>query len=242
LELIVHLIYYDEVKYDPPKQPSYWLGGICVSDDIVADLERQVSDIANRAFGSPLLSKETEIHGVELCRGNGAFKGRDFGERLGFLKDLLAVIAREDVSRIRVKVNPEKITHSAKPPAGIAFMFSVEKANELLSEKDTRGMLFGDYDEPAIGTSVATLSQFREGGTQWARSKPIDRLIDTVHFAKSHHSRMIQLADIYLYCQQFAWGDNQSSWRKAVNEVIQASGVLAATKWKDWPSEAVWYR
>lgn len=238
----MHLIYYDEVKFDPPKQPSYWLGGICVPEEIIGDLESQVSDVANRAFGSALLSKETEIHGVELCRGNGAFKGRDFGERLAFLTELLAIIAREDVFRIRIKVNPDKILHSAKPPADIAFMFFVEKTNELLREKDVRGMLFGDYDEPAIGTSVATLSQFREGGTQWARGRSIDRLIDTVHFAKSHHSRMIQLADIYLYCQQFAWGDNQSTWRKAVYEVIKVSGVLVPTKLKDWPSEAVWYR
>lgn len=108
----MHLIYYDEVKFDPPEQLSYWLGGICVSHELIPEIEAQVSAIAERAFGSAVLSKESEIHGIELCRGKGNFKGRDFGERLTLLSELLAIIAREDVMLIRVKVNPANITHS----------------------------------------------------------------------------------------------------------------------------------
>jgi hypothetical protein len=238
----VHLIYYDEVKYSPPEQPSYWLGGVCVSHELVPEIEAQISAIAERAFGSAVLSKETEIHGIELCRGNGNFKGRNFGERLELLKELLAIIAREEVMLIRVKINPANITHSSDSPADIAFMFFVEQSDELLRTKSTLGMLFGDYDEPAIGTSVANLSEFRRGSTRWARGKGIGNLIDTVHFAKSHHSRMIQLADVHLYVSQFLWGDNSSGWRKAVAEVIRASGSLSPTKYKDWPQEAHWYR
>jgi Protein of unknown function (DUF3800) len=238
----LHLIYYDEVKYDPPKQSSYWMGGICVSHEIVPDLEAQMSEIAVRAFGSATLNKDTEIHGIELCRGSGNFKARDFGARLALLTDLLAIIAREDVARIRIKVNPANILHAADSPSDIAFMFLVEKADALLTEKKSLGMLIGDYDEPAIGTSVSNLSEFRRGSTRWARGKGIRNLVDTVHFAKSHHSRMIQLADVFLYCSQFYWGANASGWRKAIAEVIRASGAMFPTKYKDWPGEARWYR
>lgn len=71
----MHLIYYHEVKHAPPEQPSYWLGGVCVSHELVPEIEAQISAIAECAFGSAVLSKETEIHGIELCRGKGSFKG-----------------------------------------------------------------------------------------------------------------------------------------------------------------------
>ena len=238
----MHLLYYDEVKHDPPNQPSYWLGGIAVPHELVPEIEDAINDVAEKAFGSRLLSKESELHGIELCRGKGNFKGRDFDERMDLLDELLAIAAREDICRISVRINPANITHASDSPAEIAFMFFIECAESLFAEKNTLGMLFGDYDEPIIGTSVATLSQFRRGGTRWARAKDINHIIDTVHFAKSHHSRMIQLADIFLYCTQFSWQPNESKWRMAIAKKIVASGILRCSRSRDWPQEAYWYR
>ncbi len=238
----MHLLYYDEVKYDPPNQQSYWLGGISFPHHLIPEIEDEINQVSERAFGSRLLAKETEFHGIEICRGKGNFKGRDFDERVGILTDLLRIAARKDIYRIRVKVNPSKITHSNDDPSDIAFMFFVEAAEELFKEQDTLGMLFGDYDEPMIGSSVATLSRFRRGGTRWARATDITRIIDTVHFAQSHHSRLIQLADIFLYCSQFIWSDNKARWRKVIDEKIRDSGVYSCSKSKDWPQEAHWYR
>lgn len=238
----MHLLYYDEVKFDPPIQPSYWLGGICVRDELIPEIEDQVGAIAERAFGSRLLTKDTEFHGIEICRGSGNFKGRDFEERLAFLEELLGILSSDAVQRIRVRINPANITHSNDHPSEIAFMFFVECAESIFEANSDFGMLFGDYDEPIIGTSVATLSNFRKGGTRWARGKDIKRIIDTVHFAKSHHSRMIQLADIFLYCSQFCYQSNQAPWRTAVEAKIKASNILSCTKQRDWPSEPRWYR
>jgi Protein of unknown function (DUF3800) len=238
----VHLLYYDEVKYDPPNQQSYWLGGICVPHEIVPEIEEQINQIADEAFGSRVLARETEFHGIEICRGKGNFKGRDFDERLSYLRKLLAIIARDDILRLRVTINPENITHANDSPADIAFMFFVESADQLFQEISTLGMLFGDYDEPAIGSSVASLSSFRKGGTRWAHAKEIKNIIDTVHFAKSHHSRLIQLADIFLYCSQFCWGENTSNWRKDIAEIIKDSGILKCAKSKNWPQQAQWFR
>lgn len=238
----MHLLYYDEVKYDPPNQESYWLGGLAIPHALVPEIEASVNEIAEKAFGTGLLTKESELHGIELCRGSGNFKGRDFKERIAFLESLLAIIAREDIFRIRVKINPVNITDSSDKPSEIAFMFFVECADALLREKNSLGMLFGDYDEPNIGTSVATLSEFRRGGTRWARAKSIERLIDTVHFAKSHHSRMIQLADIFLYCNQFCQHANTTSWRQTIATKIVESGILKLDKSRNWPQERYWYR
>lgn len=236
------LFYYDEVKYHPPTQNSFWLGGIGVPSHSVADLEGQVNEVSQAAFGNSLLEKDTEFHGKELCRGNGLFKGIPEADRLEYLTRLLNIIGSPQVRRVHVEIRPANITHSKKPHEEIGFMYLVEQVNSLLEEEDTLGMMFGDYDEPAIGTSVINLSRFREGGTEWSKSKQIDRIIDTVHFAKSHHSRMIQLADIFLYCLQFTFGNNSAPWRSRIDNAIRKSGISSCSRIKTWPTSAQWYR
>lgn len=238
----MHLLYYDEVKYDPPNQTSFWLGGICASAEVVPALEAELNEISRDAFGSATLSRDTEFHGIELCRGKGNFKGRDLNERLEYLKRILAIISQDDIQRVYIRIIPENITHSSTPPDEIAFMYLIENADSLFKELGTVGMLFGDYDEPNIGSSVASLSRYRQGGTLWERGRNIENIIDTVHFARSHHSRMIQLADVFLYCLQFYHQNNSAKWRKAIEEVIDASGIRRCQKVRVWPIEATWYR
>jgi hypothetical protein len=238
----MHVFYYDEVKYDPPTQASYWLGGVGAAAHSIPSIEQDVNTVADDIFGSRMLSKATEIHGIELVGGRGNFKGRSFHDRLIWLEKLLTIAAREDVYRVYVKINPKNITHSSVPPSEIAFMYLIEQADSMFKEKGGVGMIFGDYDEPYIGSSVASLSRFREGGTDWRRGRDISSIIDTVHFARSHHSRMVQLADLYLYCMQFLRQDNTSGWRLPIAEKIRSSGITRATRAKDWPSEPVWYR
>jgi len=128
------------------------------------------------------------------------------------------------------------------PHDEVAFMYFVGLWNRYLSKQNEVGMVFGDYDEPVVGKSVVSLSNFKKYGTQWQRAETIDRLFDTVHFAKSHHSRMIQLADVYLYCCQFSRFPCESEWRARVNTVIRESGVLRPNFCKEWPNEPVWYK
>ena len=238
----MHLFYYDEVKFDPPIQLSFWLGGVCVEANSVPAIEEAMNEISNDVFGSRLLVRETEFHGQEICGGRGNFKGRPLDERISILARVLAIIAREDVKRIYVRIIPANITHSPRPPDEIAFMYLIEQFDRFLGSEGSLGLMFGDYDEPTIGSSVASLSQFRSGGTNWDRGREIGNIIDTVHFARSHHSRMIQLADIYLYSLQFILGDNAKPWRTEIASTIRASGVLSATRARVWPSYAQWYR
>jgi hypothetical protein len=238
----MHLIYYDEVKHDPPNQNSFWLGGICAPVEIVAELEAAMNEISRDAFGDATLKRETEFHGIELCRGKGNFKRRPFDERLDYLRRILEIIGREDLHRIYIRIIPENIAFSRKPPEEIAFMYLIEKVDNLLKELGTLGMMFGDYDEPNVGSSVASLSRYRQGGTDWHRGRDIENIVDTVHFARSHHSRMIQLADVFLYCLQFSTQDNTAHWRNSISEVIDASSLRVCKRFKVWPTSSVWNR
>lgn len=238
----MHLLYYDEVKYDPPVQKSFWLGGICVAHTEVPSIEARMNALSADIFGSSRLEKATEFHGIEICRGKGNFKGQSFDERIAVLRSLLDIIADGTIYRITVEIIPRNITHSSQAVDEIAFMYFIEQADALFQELNTLGMIFGDYDEPVIGKSVASLSHYRRGGTHWARGREIQNIVDTVHFAQSHHSRLIQLADVFLYCTQFHWQDNSTHWRAAIDKEIVQSGVLKCHKSRTWPTYGQWFR
>jgi len=237
----MRLLYYDEVKYDPPNQTSYWLGGISVPDTSIPEIEELVNLISEEVFGTRVLNKETEFHGIEICRGKGNFKNREVSERLEILDQLLKVITRDDIIRIKVLIHPENLVYTNESPAQIAFMYLIEQAEKHFTDSNSLGMIFGDYDEPAIGTTVASLSKFRKGGTKWARGKEISHIIDTVHFAKSHHSRLIQLADIFLYCNQFCAKPNTANSRKPFADIMKKNNITQCSYSRSWPSEPIWY-
>ena len=194
----MYLLYYDEVKLEPKKQPYFWLGAICVDATNVSSIEDEVNDISEATFGSRLLDKTTEFHGKEIVGKKGNFKGWTLEKRLKVLEALLAIIAKDEVKCLYIKIVVEKLHKQSRTPHETAFMFLIERADKLFKSLDSVGMLFGDYDQPFIGPSVASLSRYRQGGTDWTLSCKIENIIDTVHFARSHHSRMIQLADVFL--------------------------------------------
>lgn len=237
------LFYYDEVKYDPPSQKYFWLGGIGAKSDSISTIEALVSDVAESCFGSRALSKDFEFHGKELVQGKGVFKGCSIEDRLAALIPLLEVVSREDVYRFYVKLKPENILTACSHDER-AFMFLVEKINDFAARWDEFAMIFGDYDEPVIGPSVISLSRYREGGTDWKFGRNIDRIIDTVHFAKSHHSRLIQLSDVYIYMMQFLEQENESDWRKRIVKAVTGNRNinLFPTFYKEWPNQKDWYR
>ena len=144
--------------------------------------------------------------------------------------------------KIYVKINPGNIVYTNYKPEEIAFMYFIEQVNNHLKNANKLGMVFGDYDEPVIGSSVASLSRFREGGTYWRKGQEIENIIDTVHFAQSHHSRLIQLADIFLYSLQFQMRDANAEWREAFKKIFVEKQLDYGCIGKEWPTQPEWYR
>ena len=76
-------------------------------------------------------------------------------------------------------------------------------------------------------------------GTKYAYGKSIENVIDTVHFAQSHHSRMLQLADTYMWIQQLAnRTDKRSDLRQdLVTFASKEADILFPSTYKFWPPE-----
>ena len=231
--------YYDEVKHElpvdgnPSVQPSYWLGGICVPPSAIFDIEVEVNDIIHSLFGTTLLIKQTELHGVDIIQGHGNFGGMHFDVRCEWLRKILSVIARDDIFRVHVRVNPSGTEYDTTPKKvrEKAFSLLMEQADNLFSENNAYGMLIGDHEDSSyVLQSVVSLSKHRE--------EKVGRIVDTAHFVKSDHSRLVQLADIYLYCMQFVYRGSDVPWRKGIIEIIEASGIMGDCRESVWPLDS----
>ena len=127
-----------------------------------------------------------------------------------------------------------------------AFMFFVERVDMALRDRGGVGLLIGDFEHDRASTVAATdLSQFRESGTPYDFGRAITHLIDTVHFTHSHLSRMVQLADVYIWTLQLCAStppDEPGPRGELARFVREETRLLRAHRFKEWPSTDSWIR
>lgn len=234
----MHLIYFDESK-NGPDHPYYHIGGICIDERYLSDIESQVNAISDKVFGTGNLSRGTELHAVDIFHRKNNFKDfPDFGGRLEVFADFAAILSQESVQLIDVQINASKL-YDSRDSADIAFMYFCERANDLASANESLGMLIGDRENDRVAARYSmTLSGYRADGTDYAYGRDIPNLVDSVHFTHSHLSRFLQLADVYTWLLQFQIRNRESEHPRhvAVHEILEHVDVnLFPAKYKHWP-------
>lgn len=238
--------YFDEVKHDPTNQPYYWLMAVTLPPELIREIESQVAALSDECFGTALLSPNTEFHATDIyCRTRNFRDWRDIDRRVGVLKRLFKILdRRHDVFKTYVRIDPSRM----QKPEGMeawAFMFLVEKLNDLLVANKEIGLLIGDYESESITNEAAgKLSAYRSDGTPYYFGREITQLVDTVHFTRSHLSRMLQLADAYAWAIQFSVNGNHNSYpgNDLLDYLRTETELLYPTKYKEWPTANSWYQ
>ena len=78
------------------------------------------------------------------------------------------------------------------PEYRLGLMLILERFCDYLDGVKDLGVVFGDYEKDELTRSVLDFSQFKiEGKTPMYFGRPLGRLIDTVYFTYSHHSRFL---------------------------------------------------
>ena len=208
------ITYFDEVKPNAPDQPYYWVGGLMVEDNYIAHLEKELKTLAVRCFGARSgLTKQTEFHATDVASGCGNFKKwRNPGDRFQVLKDLIRIYDKpEGVYRVAIRIDISKL-YAGTDCEQMALMHLVERVDQFARAKRATAMLIGDFEkEKAVNRAVQNLARYREDGTPYAFGREITQLVDTIHFAHSHHSRPLQLADTYMWSQQLRHRTSEQS-------------------------------
>lgn len=237
----MHLVYIDEVKFAPPSQPYHWLCALAFPEDSIQGVDAALSRLATSYFGTPILDAKNEFHGRDIVHGKGVYKGRPMAERVDLYEELLNLIDEtEGLGRIEVRVEPEKMVTSGYED--MAFMFLIEKVDSYMVELKSLALLIADEDKELAGTNVASLSAYKVRGTSYAFGRAIHRVVDTIHHTRSHHSRLLQLADIYVYTlAMVARATGGYPRDEIVRHAKSKANLLFPTKYKHWPTEGSWY-
>ena len=237
------LIYFDESKNDD-QYPHYHMGGVCIDEKDLVDIEKRVAGIAEKAFGTADLTRETELHASEVWQGNKHFKKwrEDLGRRLALLSDFIDILSLEQVELIDIQINCD-LLQGAHAPEDLAFMFLCERANGLLLRHKSIGLLIGDRESDRVADRFATtLSAYRERGTDFAFGTDIKNLVDCAHFTHSHLSRLLQLSDAYTWLLQFRNRnrDSKNKYHQAVFQLMKRDNAdLFPSTYKEWPKRKV---
>lgn len=229
----MHIAYFDESKSDPQNgRPWYIVGGFVVPMSLIGSIEEEMSKISRRAFGSDELVPSTEFHGTHIYQGKGPFKGMAIDDRLAILNDLLAILASEDVRLVFSAIDVTKLYKESQAPE-FAFMHFCERANSAVPAGSS-AILIADLDDEQSRKMVQEFSRYRKVGTHSKYGSVLKKIVDSVHFTRSHHSRLIQLADVYAYALTTGYHPKTGHIAEKYAK-IRAAHDLFPKRYKEWP-------
>lgn len=232
----MYVTYFDEVKANPANgQDHYIVGGIAVPMCEIGKLEQSVSALATEVFGSADLTTSTEFHAMNIYFGKGPFKGMEPLKRIEVLSKLADLIVWDSpVKRIYAAIDTSKLYSPQKAPE-FAFAHFCERAQGAIGGENI-SILIGDADDEESRRMIEAFAEYRQSGTPWAYGIEITRLVDSVHFAHSHHSRMIQLADIYVFTVATALGTRKGWFADKFRDCLQGKNLFP-NSYKYWAPE-----
>lgn len=232
------LIFFDEAKNDGD-YPHYHIGGVAIDEEGLGEVEAQINEVVEEAFGHSRLERGNELHAAEIFHRKKHFKEWvDFDQRIALIEKLMQILSLQQLQLIDIQINAAKLWQS-QVPEEVAFMFFCERANDLCKADRCLGMLIGDRENDRVAERYAgSLSGYRAGGTDFAFGRDIENLVDSVHFTHSHLSRFLQLADIYTWLLQFRNRNRASDnfRHKAIFDIWARDEInIYPSKYKEWP-------
>ena len=226
--------YFDEVKADREQgRDNYLVAGLIIPMDQIGIIEGQMTDLAVELFGSRELIKETEFHADSIYRAKDNFRGKTMADRAAILGHLAKFIGdNQYVAKVYAAIDSSKI-FNPNQAAEFAFAHFVERVQMCVWDRPC--VLIGDQDDSEARNMVRDFAQYRAQGTPWAHGIDIKTVVDTVHFCKSHQSRLIQLADVYAWLTTHKWGLRKGTMAKLVDEAIKGVNLFP-NRYKYWPN------
>ncbi len=175
-----------------------------------------------------------------IVHGKGSYKGHELEKRVQLYKFLLGALEEsEELKKIKIRIDPSKMI--AEDYQEKAFMFFVERVNSLMQSLQSRALLIVDHDKDMVATNVTSLSSYKERGTKYCFGTEINHIVDTVHHTHSHHSRLIQMADVYTYTMALQPKRDLSYPRNKIFEYTKEhTNLFAPSKYKYWPTDQSW--
>ena len=199
----MYLAYMDEAGNTgtraDPDQPVHMLGCLLVEDTAVRALEDEIAGVAAKHFPEVSAKPEFEFHGAHLYGGKGVFRGIAAAARIAAMRELIEATVKHSAAFGYTGVNKVK-SYANDHPHRIAFTLMVERLEPWLKTRDTLALIVADENNEIGQNLIADMEWFKQHSTSWGYVHvKVERIIDSVHFVKSHNSRLIQACDVLTF-------------------------------------------
>ena len=193
-------VYVDESFDDQ----EFWVTGLIVPEGQAIALESALDAVVQKTADAYEVSPRAELHGNDLMHGkkdwralNGMFRAR-FKVFLDALEAIAAISGIQAFARGLDREAHARRYTNPHPPRDLLIGYLAQRCHRLLSEAETLA-LFVD-ESPKQSDIRALVRRFKLIGTGSKYSGyPLKNILDTVYFAPSHESRLLQAADLVSY-------------------------------------------
>lgn len=185
-------------------QERYYIGGLIVPEasaiPLTAALDAVVGKVATQHAG---VSRQAELHAYDLTGGKCDWTAvRDkLRVRIGVYREALQAIADHDARLVVRGVDVPRLHQRYGPqehPHGVVLMHTIERVNDYAKTKGQLTLLIADEIDQMDEHRRGLWSHQRYGTWGW-RARPIDHVVDTLHFAPSKATRLLQAADLAVF-------------------------------------------
>ncbi len=153
------------------------------------------------------LERTTEFHAYPMFHGKEDWAMVPVRARVGLFHKVVAAIVDQPVDIILRSVSESRLRDRQSkeaypvnfPPEQVCFQHILQRVNQTAAGRKTHALIIADErgDRERHRDRFATYQT--EGTPGVYMHTTLDTLLDTVHFAPSHHSRMLQAADVLAF-------------------------------------------
>ncbi|UZN03620.1 DUF3800 domain-containing protein [Cellulomonas sp. S1-8] len=179
----------------------FYLGAVVVDGAAASRIETGLDAIMRDYSGRFGLAASTEMHGNPLFQGKEEWRNVPTRVRINVYERAMEVVggsgARVVLRGMNVRRQRERYV-DPHPPHEVVLGHLLERVNDYAGSAGAHALVLAD-EVHTHERHRTNFRHFRAGGTPGYRSTVLRRLIDTIHFAPSNHSRLLQAADLVTF-------------------------------------------
>lgn len=181
----------------------YYLAALLCPDSEALPLTGDLDEVVARAaVGYDGIRPRAELHGYDIFQAKGDWEplAKMPRARIGIYDDALRAIAAHRVHIIIEGVHPSSRLQS-RHPHSVTLGHLLERIDEYASTVGERALVIAD--EPGQHDQQleyrTDLRRYRSSGTGGWKCRKITNIVDTLHFAPSTASRLVQASDLIAF-------------------------------------------
>ncbi|MGV9809302.1 DUF3800 domain-containing protein [Micromonospora chersina] len=179
----------------------YWIGALLVPEAVAIPLSDALDEVMAEAAKTYGVGRDAELHGYDLFQGRAPWTGVPPRARIAVYNSALRAIGAHDVTIILRGVDRHGLADrygDTRPAHEVVLSHLLERVDGYAAMREELALVIADeVDNPAAHRS--DLTRYRVDGTGGYRSRRLTRIVDTLHFAPSHASRLVQGVDLVTF-------------------------------------------